>query len=49
MFCWIKYVQDIRWIDFKVKIIEKQLIKSTKFVCCTLMIKCTSKTMDMMD
>ena len=27
MFCWIRNVWDIQWIWFKVKIIEKELMK----------------------
>ena len=31
MFCWIKNLWDIPWIGLKVKIIEQELMKSTKF------------------
>ena len=34
---------------FKVKIIKQELMKSTRYLCLALMIKYTSKMMDMMD
>ena len=40
---------EIQWIGFKVKIIEQEFMKSTRFLCLPLIIKYTCKTMDMMD
>ena len=34
-----KNVKDIQWIKFKVKIMEEELIKSTKFLNLALMTK----------
>ena len=42
-------VPNTQWIEFKVKTIEKELMKSTKFHCLALMRKYISKTMDTMD
>ena len=39
---------DIQWVGFKVKIIERELIKSTRFLCLALIIKYTSRTIDVM-
>ena len=44
-----KNVWDIQWIEFKVKIIKQELMKSTRILCLALMIKYVSKTMDKMD
>ena len=49
MFCWIKNIWDIQWIGFKVKIIKLKLFKSTKLLFLVLMIKHTSRTMDVID
>ena len=43
IFCWIRNIWDIQWIGFKVKIIEYELMKLTRFLCLALMIKYTSK------
>ena len=40
---------EIQWLGFKVKIIEKELLNSTRFLCLPLIIKYTFKTMDVMD
>ena len=39
---------DIQWVGFKVKIIEREFIKSTRFLCLALIIKYTSRTIDVM-
>ena len=44
---WIKNVSGIQWIGSKVKIIELELMKSTKFHCLALMTKYICKTRDM--
>ena len=49
MLCWTRKVWGIRWIVSKVKIIGKEPMKSTQFLYCAMMIKHTSKTMDMME
>ena len=43
MFCWIRNVWDIQWIGFKVKIIKKEPMKYTRFLCLALIIKYTPK------
>ena len=40
---------DIQWLEFKVKIIEEDLLKSTKFHCLSLMTNYILKVMDMVD
>ena len=47
--CWIRNVWDIWWIEFKVKIIEWEPMKSTIFLCLALLTKFISKAMDTMD
>ena len=47
MFCSIKYVRDIWWIGFEVKIINKEPV--TRFLSLALMIKYAFKIMDVMD
>ena len=37
---------DNQWVGFKVKIIERELMKSTRFLCLALMIKYTSRIID---
>ena len=49
MFCWIRNNWDIKRIGFKVKIIEMELMKLTRFFCLALMIKYTSETMNVVD
>ena len=44
-----KKVSNIQWIEFNAKIIQKELLKSTRFLCLALMTKFISKTMGMMD
>ena len=44
-----KKVSNIQWTEFNAKIIEKELLKSTRFLCLALMTKFISKTMGMMD
>ena len=34
-----KQVSNIQWIEFNAKIIEKELLKSTRFLCLALMTK----------
>ena len=39
MFCWTRNVWGNQWREFKLKIIEYELMKSTKLLCFGLMIK----------
>ena len=49
IFYWITNPWDIQWIGFKVKTIELEPMKSRKYLYHTLMTKCTSKILGMMD
>ena len=49
MYCWIEKVKDTHWMEFKVKTIEWEYIRLTKFHCLVLMAKYIFKTMDVTD
>ena len=44
-----KYIQYTQWIEFKIKTIEYEYMKSAKFHCHVLMTKYILKAMDMME
>ena len=51
-FCWIRNAWEIQWIGLKVlkgKIIEQELMKSTRFLYLAVVIKYTFRIMDVMD
>ena len=49
MYCWIINVWDVQWIEFKVKVMEYEHTKSTKFHCLVLIKKYIFKTTEMTD
>ena len=49
VYCWVKNIQDFQLMEFKVKTIEYELTKSTKFHCLVLMTTYIFTKMDIVD